>query len=89
MLFKYNANPQSRELRDNADDQCGLVDPDFWTNEVPVWAMCGPYVRESLEPGDALVFVPHKRSLVLAGMAPNYIYAGIMVVSHVVPDKGA
>jgi hypothetical protein len=46
IVFKYGANPSKNgDLRDGADNGCGLEDPGFGTNGFPVWSICGPYVR--------------------------------------------
>lgn len=87
VLFKYDANPNYRDLRDGADNRCGLVDPDFRSNGVPIWAVCGPYVRQRLQVGDILFFLPHKRRIVEAGLKPRYICTGVLVVSHTIDDS--
>ena len=86
VLFKYDANPHSPELRDNRRG-CGLPDPDFWSNEIPVWAICGPYVRQGLEPGDIVFFLPYPRRVrqVDRGL-PDFVCTGVLVVGDFIDD---
>lgn len=86
VLFKYQANPDSPDLRDCKDDDiCGIADPDFWTNKHPdtyVWAVCGPYVRMGLEKGDVLFFLPQLSSIRKAGLGhTDYICTGVLVAA--------
>lgn len=59
VLFKYDADPNDSELKDYQSAchsiYCGIRDPDFWSNDVPVWGICGPYVRTNLEKGDMVL----------------------------------
>jgi len=70
-LFKYDAGPFDQEMKDNPSvcgaGICGIMDPDFISNCSPVWGICGPYVRTSLEKGDMVFFLPKKRSIQRAG----------------------
>jgi hypothetical protein len=56
-LFKYQAVPTDDFLRDKGPH---ISDPDFWSNSMPVWAVCGVYFRKGLEPDDVLFFMPQK-----------------------------
>jgi len=89
VMFKYDADPNDPELKDNqsacSGKNCGIRDPDFWSNDVPVWGICGPYVRTSLEKGDILFFLPKKWSWKKADLQ-DYICAGILVVNRVLPN---
>ena len=64
VLFNYDADPCDPLMGDNQADSgadiCGMMDPDFWTNEVPIWSICGPYVRQGLKKGDMIFFLPKK-----------------------------
>lgn len=89
-LFKYDADPAHKNLKDQLgsfDCGCthGIRDPDFWSNECPVWAICGPYHRISLQKKDVVFFVPKKRSIRIAGLS-DYICSGILVVEERIPD---
>jgi len=73
-LFKYKAKASNALLRD--ESPCGQIrDPDFWSNPVPVWAVCGPYYRSHLAIGDIVFFIPQKKSLRDAGFH-DYIFTG-------------
>lgn len=78
-LFKYGADPKSPDLYDSRADHCDLMDPDFVSNDQPVWSICGPYVRKNLEKGDVLFFLPQKSRLIKAGSRPEYICTGVLV----------
>jgi hypothetical protein len=88
VLFKYGADPKSPELYDSKSDHCDLMDPDFVSNKQPVWSICGPYVRQKLEQGDVLFFIPQKDRLIRAGLPPNYICTGVLVVSAIIKHGG-
>jgi hypothetical protein len=79
-LFKYDADPYDNDLRDKSPC-CSLPDPDFWSNTVPVWALCGPYHRAKLEPGDMIFFVPKIDAIRKAGLR-DYIFSGVLVVGE-------
>jgi hypothetical protein len=83
-LFKYQANPDDKELRD--DSLCSEnPDPDFWSNApFPVWAICGPYHRAALKHGDIVFFIPQKYVLERVGIR-GYIFAGFLVVGEIRP----
>lgn len=83
-LFKYAADPEDNELKDKVGTVCygckiGLRDPDFWENKIPVWSICGPYVRTSLVKGDIVFFIPKKKPTLKAGLR-SYMCSGILVV---------
>lgn len=89
-LFKYDADSADENLKDQfgcVGCGCtrGIRDPDFWSNECPVWAICGPYYRASLQKEDVVFFVPKKRSIRKAGLA-DYICSGVLVVEEKIPD---
>lgn len=87
LFFKYKADPHNELMKDTADCEiCPIVDPDFWTNEIPVWGVCGPYFRSSLTEGDKVFFIPRKDSLQKAGLN-DYICTGILVVGQIIPDS--
>lgn len=79
-LFKYDANPRSKDLSDRSPC-CSIPDPDFWSNTVPVWALCGPYHRAKLEPGDMIFFIPKIDAIRKAGLK-YYIFSGVLVVGE-------
>jgi hypothetical protein len=89
VLFKYDADPNDPELRDNqsacSSTICGIRDPDFLSNEVPVWGICGPHVRQNLKKGDMLFFMLKKWSWEKAGLK-DYICTGIIVVDKILPS---
>ena len=89
VLFKYEANPMSPELRDCRDEEiCGITDPDFWTNEKRgtfVWSVCGPYVRSRLQVGDILFFLPMLSSLEKAGFG-DYVCTGVLIVEELIDE---
>ncbi len=89
IIFKYDANPSRwSDLRDGADNGCGLEDPDFSTNGFPVWAICGPYARKGVKPGDTLFFVPKMKGLREAGLGDRgYFCTGILCVAEIVGDE--
>lgn len=76
-LFKYQADTSDSYLRDQGPH---ISDPDFWSNSMPVWSVCGVYFRKRLEPGDVLFFMPKKRSYPL-GMSP-YRFTGFLTCSE-------
>jgi hypothetical protein len=75
-LFKYQAVPIDDFLRDKGPH---ISDPDFWSNSMPVWAVCGVYFRKGLEPDDVLFFMPQKRTYP-DGMPP-YRFTGFFTCS--------
>jgi hypothetical protein len=75
-LFKYQAALTDDFLRDKGPH---ISDPDFWSNSMPVWAVCGVYFRKGLEPDDVLFFIPQKRSYP-QGMSP-YHFTGFLTCS--------
>jgi hypothetical protein len=75
-LFKYQADTSDRFLRDKGPY---ISDPDFWSNSVAVWAVCGVYFRKGLKPGDVLFFMPQKRTYP-QGMSP-YRFTGFLTCS--------
>jgi hypothetical protein len=79
-LFKYDADPYDNDLRDKSPC-CSLPDPDFWSNTVPVWALCGPYHRAKLEPGDMIFFIPKIDAIRKAGLK-DHIFSGVLVVGE-------
>ncbi|MHB1908336.1 MAG: hypothetical protein ACYCQJ_05620 [Nitrososphaerales archaeon] len=92
VLFKYGADPNDPLLRDDRGEWswCGLRDPDFWMNKVPVWAVCGPYVRKNLHPGDMVFFIPQLSRIRKAHLGhTDYIISGVLVVSDLIGDSKA
>ena len=92
ILFKYEANPKSPDLRDCRDEKiCGIADPDFWTNAgrgTFVWSVCGPYVRKNLQLGDVLFFLPKASSIRKAGLGhSDYICTGVLVVEDLSDEQ--
>lgn len=90
-LFKYDADPRDENLSDrigyvSCGCRIGLRDPDFWSNDYPVWAICGPYYRTSLQRGDVVFFVPKRSSSRKAGLE-DYICAGMLVVNDKISDS--
>ena len=75
-LFKYRAVPTDDFLRDKGPH---ISDPDFWSNSMPVWAVCGVYFRKGLKPDDVLFFMPQKRTYPEA-MTP-YRFTGFLTCS--------
>jgi len=90
VMFKYDADPRDTLMRDNqADcgaDICGMMDPDFWTNTVPIWSICGPYVRQNLSNGDVLFYLPKKASIDQTNLS-DYICTGVLVVGEILPNS--
>lgn len=89
-LFKYEADLMDKDLKDrigyvSCGCRVGLRDPDFWSNGWPVWGICGPYYRTSLQKGDVVFFVPKKGSSREANLE-YYVCAGILVVDDRIPD---
>lgn len=76
-LFKYQAETLDAYLRDRGPH---ISDPDFWSNSMPVWAVCGVYFRKRLEPDDVLFFMPQKHSYP-QGMSP-YRFTGFLTCSE-------
>jgi hypothetical protein len=92
-LFKYDADPRDEDLKDElgllrCGGKGGVRDPDFWSNEFPVWAICGPYYRASLRKGDVVFFVPKMSSVRMAGLR-DLICSGFLVVAEKVPDANS
>jgi len=82
LIFKYNADPGDPLMKDKISRTIcglGLRDPDFWSNDYPVWAICGPYYRKALESRDVVFFVP-KRAAIGKARLDDYICTGILVV---------
>lgn len=75
-LFKYQAEPLDAFLRDRGPH---ISDPDFWSNTMPIWAVCGVYFRKGLKPGDVLFFIPQKRSY--PHEMPPYRFTGFLTCS--------
>ena len=65
-----------------------MMDPDFWTNTVPVWSICGPYVRQSLSNGDVLFFLPKKASIDQTDLR-DYSCTGVLIVGEILPNSTA
>ena len=90
VLFKYDADPTDSLMRDHqaicGASICGMMDPDFWTNQVPVWGICGPYVRQKLKLGDILFYLPKIGSLQKAGLN-EYICTGILAVQTLLKNS--
>ena len=81
IFFKYHADHTKRDLRDGAENICGLIDPDFRSHELPIWSVCGPYVRKTLEIGDVVFFLPIKSKAKKAGIWNGYSsFTGVLVV---------
>ena len=57
-VIRYQADKSSKFLYDKAGRY--NPDPDFISNPIPVWAICGPEIRKELLPGDVLFFTPKK-----------------------------
>lgn len=53
-------------------------------DDFPVWAVCGPYYREALDPGDVVFFAPKKSATRKAGL-DDYVCTGILVVAEKLP----
>jgi len=90
LIFKYDADTRDENLKDSGyvgyGCRKGIRDPDFWSNDFPVWAICGPYYRVQLRPDDVVFFVPKKNSIRKAGLK-DYICAGILVVDYKITDS--
>jgi hypothetical protein len=84
-IFKYSAEPDDPLMKDKlgTSSVCGLGlrDPDFWSNDFPVWAICGPYYRNALVPRDVVFFAPKKSAIRKAGLE-DYVCTGILVVEE-------
>jgi len=91
-IFKYHADPYDSNMRDKLGTArgCGLAirDPDFWSNDYPVWAVCGPYYRKVLGTGDIVFFVPIRAAIRKAGL-DGYVCTGILVVAEKLPGPEA
>ncbi|MFC4550810.1 MULTISPECIES: hypothetical protein [Halorussus] len=79
-IRRYDANPTSTFL----EDRGAIPDPDFWSNQhegktVPVWAVCGPRPRDTLEKGDRVFFTPMKSNM---NGEYEYICTGALVVEE-------
>lgn len=87
-IFKYSADADDPHLRDKLGTtsvcRVGLRDPDFWSNACPVWAICGPYYRKVLDPGDIVFFIP-KQAATREAMLDDYICTGTLVVEEKLP----
>jgi len=87
-IFKYSADADDPLLRDKLGTTSicgvGLRDPDFWSNACPVWAICGPYYRKALDPGDIVFFVP-KQAALRKAMLDDYVCTGTLVVEEKLP----
>jgi len=87
-IFKYSADPDDPLMKDElgTSSVCGLGlrDPDFWSNDFPVWAVCGPYYRNALFPGDIIFFAP-KKSATRKAWLDDYVCTGILVVAEKLP----
>ncbi len=59
-VIRYKADKHHPLLYDENDLHYN-PDPDFTSNSMPVWAICGPEIRNLLRSGDVLFFTP-KRS---------------------------
>jgi len=89
VVWKYLANPDDQELRDEMGKSgCRVLnpDPDFWGNKFPVWSICGPRVRATLDEGDVLFFTP-TLSRSRRAQVPDYLCTGYLVVNEILPDS--
>jgi hypothetical protein len=89
VIWKYYPKVNSPDLRDEMGRYgCEVAnpDPDFWENSFPIWAICGPWVRATLEPEDVLFFTPALIRSRRAGL-PDYICTGYLTVSDVLRDS--
>ena len=88
-VFKYSAESDSI-MKDKLGTAkaCGrgLRDPDFWSNDCPVWAVCGPYCRQSLDRGDVIFFAPKKGAIKRAKLA-DFVCTGILVVDRKIDNS--
>lgn len=74
ILWKYDADFDDPFLRDRGN----CPDPDFASNNFPVWAICAPYKRKSLRKRDVVFFIPQKQTKNFDG----YLCGGILVVKE-------
>ncbi len=91
VIWKYHANANDFELSDKMGRAgCRLLnpDPDFRENGFPVWAICGPWVRATLDPGDVLFFVPTPSSCQVARIQDTPL-AGYLLVQEILADGKA
>lgn len=90
LIFKYSADPYDPLMRDKlgTTSVCGLGlrDPDFWSNDNPVWAICGPYHRKQLNHGDIVFFVP-KKAAIMEARLKDYVCTGILAVANKLPCR--
>ncbi len=89
VVCKYYPLIDDPDLRDEMGRVGCFVanpDPDFWDNPFPIWAICGPYVRSTLEPEDVLFFTPVIRRSRAAGI-PDYICTGYLTVDEILPNR--
>ena len=88
VFFKYHPDITKKDLRDSADNVCGLVDPDFRSNKTPIWSVCGPYVRKKLQVGDVVFFLPVQSKAKKAGIWNGYSsFTGVLVVKKILNLK--
>jgi hypothetical protein len=59
-IIRYQADADHPLLYDDRGRRYN-PDPDFASNRMPVWAICGPTIRCDLRRGDVLFFTPKKR----------------------------
>ncbi len=89
VIWKYYPKVNGPDLRDEMGRYgCEVAnpDPDFWENSFPVWAICGPWVRATLEPEDVLFFTPALIRSRSAGL-PDYICTGYLTVYDVLRES--
>ncbi len=89
VIWKYYPLVRDPELRDEMG-RVGCVvanpDPDFWENPFPIWSICGPYVRSTLQEGDVVFYTPVISRSRAAGL-PDYICTGYLTVEGTLPTK--
>lgn len=91
IIWKYHAKADDPDLRDEMGRAgCRVLnpDPDFWENGIPVWAICGPWVRARLEVRDVLFFVPTLQASRSAGVNES-LCTGYLVVNEILPNDSA
>lgn len=91
IIWKYHAKADDPDLRDEMGRAgCRVLnpDPDFWENGIPVWTICGPWVRARLEVNDVLFFVPTVQASRAAG-ANDSLCTGYLVVNEILPNDSA
>ncbi len=89
IVWKYYPDITDPDLKDEMGRYgCAVAnpDPDFWENRFPMWAICGPWVRASLEPGDVIFFSPALRRSRKANF-PDYVCAGYLTVASLLQDN--